>query len=44
LCELNCWYSESADWTCTKALFLNRSISTFTLLTFPLHYLRWVVG
>ena len=24
-CELNCWYPDNADWTCSKELYLNRS-------------------
>jgi hypothetical protein len=33
------WQHRLADWFCLKELFLNRSISSFTLLTFPFYYL-----
>jgi len=33
-CELNCLYPENADWIHRKELFLNRSTSSFALLTF----------
>jgi hypothetical protein len=34
----------NTDWIFSKELFLNRSPSSFALLTFPFHYLWWVVG
>jgi hypothetical protein len=42
-CELNCWYPDNTDWIHSKELFLNMS-TPFALLTFPFHYLWWVVG
>ena len=33
LCELNCWYPDNTDCICLKQLFLNRSTSSFVLLT-----------
>lgn len=44
LCELNCWLLDNIDWIHPKELFLNRSTFSFALLTFPFHYLWWVVG
>ena len=44
LCELNCWYPDNADWIHHKELFLNRSTSSFALLTLAFHSLWWLVG
>jgi hypothetical protein len=42
-----CWTKLLISWqcrlNCSKEVFLNRSTSCFTLLTFPFHY-YWVVG
>jgi hypothetical protein len=43
-CKLNCYCFGKEDWDCSKELFLNRSISSFALLTFPFHSLWWVMG
>jgi hypothetical protein len=42
--ELSCWHPDNTNWNCSKELFLNRFTSSFALLTFPFHYLWWVVG
>jgi hypothetical protein len=43
LCELNCSHPDKADWFGQKELFLNRSTPTFAPLSFPFHYLWYVV-
>jgi hypothetical protein len=40
-CELNCWFPDNTDGSCSKEPFLNRSISP---VSFLLYCLCWVVG
>jgi hypothetical protein len=40
----DCWYPDKPDLICSKEIFLNRSTSSFALLTSPFHSLWLMVG
>jgi hypothetical protein len=41
---LNGWYPDNEDWTLPQRTIYKQIHSPRVLITFPFHYLLWVVG